>query len=244
MDDPTPSRLDHLSTSWDLLRQAHGSAADARQRAQEAILQRYTPAICRYLRGATCDSDVAADLFQEFALRFVRGDFRALTPERGRFRDYVGRVLQHLVTDHLRQRRLLHLDENAPIPAPELSSSGEDAFLIHWRDQLINQAFEALHTHERETHQPLYTVLRLRADLPEASSARLAEILSERLARPISPEWVRNRLHFARQLFGDLLVAETARSLPLPTEDEIADELAALGLLDLCRTALARRTRR
>ncbi len=71
-----------------------------------------------------------------------------------------------------------------------------------------------------------------------------AEFLSERLARPIRPEWVRNRLHFAQQVFGDLVVAETARSLPLPMEDEIADELAVLGLLDFCRAALARRTQR
>src|SRR5262249_20799265 len=156
-------------TNWDLLRQAHGPTADERQLAQEEVLKRYTPAIYRYLRGAVGDEDLAGDLVQEFALRFVRGDFRWVAPERGRFRDYVRRALQNLVCDHHR-RRPLPLDEHAPLPAPEQPSPQDDeAFLAHWRDRLVSQAFDALWAHEQQTGQPFYTVLRLRTDQPDAT---------------------------------------------------------------------------
>jgi RNA polymerase sigma-70 factor (ECF subfamily) len=242
MDDMTPSRLEQLSTNWDLLRQAHGPTADERQLAQEEILKRYTPAIYRYLRGASGDPELAGELVQEFALRFVRGDFRSAAPLRGRFRDYVRRALQNLLCDHFRRHRPLQLDEKAPILATEQSSPEDDqAFLAHWRDRLVSQAFDALLAREQQTGQPFYTVLRLRTDQPDAPAGQMAEILSERMGRPITPEWVRNRLHFARQLFSDLVVAEVARSMPLPSDDDVADELADLGLLDSCRDALVRR---
>src|SRR3712207_7176976 len=44
----------------------------------------------------------AEELLQEFAVRFLRGDFRRADPQRGRFRDYVKTALIHLVIDHQR----------------------------------------------------------------------------------------------------------------------------------------------
>src|SRR5262249_43453223 len=161
-----------------------------------------TPAMYRYLRGALGDPDLAAELLQEFALRFVRGDFHAAAPQRGRFRDYVRRALQNLVCDHHRRRRLQTLGEDTPVVAPDQPSPQDDAaFLAHWRDRLVGQAFEALQDHEQQTGQPFYTVLRLRADRPEAGAADLAGLLSQQWSRPVTPGWVRKQLHFARQRF-------------------------------------------
>jgi RNA polymerase sigma-70 factor (ECF subfamily) len=241
-EDKVDAHLSQISTMWSLLQQAHAGTPDAVRSAQERVLQRYSPAIYRYLLGAVRDADVAHDLFQEFALRFVRGDFHRASPARGRFRDFLKTSLYHLIIDHQRKRTLLPLPENAAEPAVEPPSLAEDeAFLANWRDELITRTFAALREHERQTGQPLYTVLRLRTDQPEMEAPQMAVQLSTRLGKAVTPEWVRNRLHSARQRFTDLLVEEVSQTLIDGTADELEQELLELGLLERCRGALERR---
>src|SRR5437773_1589953 len=102
--DRVPMRLSQITTIWADLFQAHEGTPSEISPAQQRLLLRYTPAVHGYLRGATRDPDVADDLFQEFALRLVRGDFRPVDPDQGRFRDYLKRTLTNLVTDHQRRR--------------------------------------------------------------------------------------------------------------------------------------------
>src|SRR5688572_2306994 len=90
--------LSHISTLWQDLLAAHSGGPEAASAAQQRLIQRYAPAALNYLRGALRDADAADELFQEFALRFVRGDFKRVQPERGRFRDYLKTVLMHLVS--------------------------------------------------------------------------------------------------------------------------------------------------
>src|SRR5438128_969371 len=98
-------RLSQISTQWTMVFQAHQGSADAVSKAQQQLLERYSGAAYRYLLGAVRDPDVAAELCQEFALRFVRGDFRRASPERGRFRNYLKTALIHLVSDYPNKRR-------------------------------------------------------------------------------------------------------------------------------------------
>src|SRR5262245_57328630 len=95
------SRLSGISTLWSTFFQAHKSG-DAAVAARQALLERYSGAVYRYLLGAVRNEDTAADLTQEFALRFLRGDFHRADPQRGRFRDYLKTSLIHLVNDHHR----------------------------------------------------------------------------------------------------------------------------------------------
>jgi DNA-directed RNA polymerase specialized sigma24 family protein len=67
--------LSRIATVWSELARAHGPREEAAA-AQQALLQRYCGAIYRYLVGAVRDPDAAAELCQEFALRFLRGDFK------------------------------------------------------------------------------------------------------------------------------------------------------------------------
>ena len=67
-------------------------------------MQRYCGSVYRYLLGALRNGDAAIELFQEFAMRFVRGDFHRASPTRGRFRDYVKTALINLVTDHFNRQ--------------------------------------------------------------------------------------------------------------------------------------------
>src|SRR5262249_42324166 len=57
------------------------------------------------LRAMVRDDDAAEELTQEFAVRFLRGDFRQADPSRGRFRDLLKRALRHLAIDYWRRQR-------------------------------------------------------------------------------------------------------------------------------------------
>ena len=82
MDQSLDDRLSRISTMWTLVLQAHGGPADAATTAQRLLMQRYCGSVYRYLLGAVRDEDAAMELFQEFALRFARGDFRRADPQR------------------------------------------------------------------------------------------------------------------------------------------------------------------
>src|SRR5262249_54304659 len=97
--------LNRISTLWTVVCQAHdGSAAEASS-AQQLLLRRYAGAVHRYLLGPLRDPDAAGELSREFALRFIRGDFRGAAPARGRFRDFVKGVLSPLIADPHRRLR-------------------------------------------------------------------------------------------------------------------------------------------
>ena len=97
-------RLSLISTHWSLLSRAHeGEDRDART-AQHELLDRYGGAVWRYLMGAVRDGNVADDLFQDFACKFLRGGLRGANPDRGRFRDFLKGVLAHLAADYYRGR--------------------------------------------------------------------------------------------------------------------------------------------
>src|SRR5881397_2852808 len=141
MDD---GRLSQMSTAWTVLFQARDGPDEAVKAARRALLQRYGGAVYRYLRAAVGDPDGADDLYQEFALRVVRGDYRRASPDRGRFRDFLKTSLYHLVVDHhrARQRRPAPLAGDGPAAAEP--SPPEAEFAAAWRAQLLNRAWEAL----------------------------------------------------------------------------------------------------
>ena len=235
-----------LSTAWTALAQARAGPEDAAaQAAVRYLLDRYGTPVYRYLLGALRSRDAADECYQEFALRLVRGDFKGANPQRGRFRDFLKTSLYHLIVDHQRRqrRRPVPLSTDAPAPAAAdlMAAESDRAFLAAWRAALLERAWQALAEYERQTGQPLYAVLRLRAERPELRSAQLAAERAARQGQPVSDTWVRKRLHFARQKFADLLLAEVSRSLNEPTADDLAEEVRELGLLDYCRAALERR---
>jgi RNA polymerase sigma-70 factor (ECF subfamily) len=232
--------LSQITTDWNDFFEAHGGVGGAAGEAQRRLLERYGNACYRFLLSLVRDREAADDLFQEFALRLVRGSFGGVDPRRCRFRDYLKAALRNLAIDHHRRQRLRPqpLGEAEP-PAQEPSGAGEDGeFLKIWREELIDRSLRALEAVERQTGQPLATVLRLRMDHPELRSPEMAERLAGQLGRPVTPGNARKWLHRAREQLKGLLVEEVRRSLAGPTEEELEQELVELGLLEQCRTAL------
>ena len=242
-----PSRITEISTAWTLLFQAHEGPQEQVREARRQILLRYSRPVHRYLLAATRDEHAADELYQEFALRLVRGDFQRAHPDRGRFREFLKTALYHLLVDYWRaqRRRPERLDEadSVLVAQPPAAEQLDAEFVDGWREELLTRAWECLAAEERRTGQPYYTVLQLRAAEPENTAAQLAERLSAQLAKQVNEAWVRKNLQRAREKFSSLLVANVAQGLNSASPDAIADELEEVGLLELCRPALDRLTR-
>ncbi len=243
MDQPeAEERLSEISTIWSALRLAHEGSPSAASAAQQLLLERYRPAVYRYLRQAVGDPAAAEDLTQEWALALVRGEFRNADPERGRFRNYVKGVLFHLVSRFRKnQARVPQPMAADSTPWQELAASPIDptvAFNETWREDLLARTWKAL-----EDVQPtLAGVLRFRAAHPEMRSPQMAEELSGQMVKPVTADWVRQNLRRARDCFADLLLIEVARSLDAPTVESLEEELRELNLLEYCKGALQRYT--
>jgi RNA polymerase sigma-70 factor (ECF subfamily) len=231
-------RLSRIETNWATLLCAHDPAASGARAARDRLILRYSGAVYRYLLGALRDPDTAADLCQEFAVRFLRGDFRRAQPSRGRFRDYVRTVLVNLVNDYHRSRRagVGPLDIDSPAPS---DPSGDD-FMAEWREAVIEQTWKALEAANSTYH----AVLRLRVENSEMPSPAMAERLTAQIGRPMTAENVRKAIQRAHNKFAELLIDQVADSLDDPTAAELEDELRLLDLLRFCRSALERRLNR
>jgi RNA polymerase sigma factor (sigma-70 family) len=236
-------RLSQIQTLWSVVHRAHaGDARDVRT-AQERLLSTYAGAIRRYLLAALRSEDAADEVLQEFSLRFVRGDFQNVDPERGRFRSFLKTCLYHLIVDHQRRQRRAGLaiadpEQLAAVPAPESDPETDAAFLRSWREDLLGRAWKQLKEDQRSTGKPYHSVLMARAEHPELSSTELAALLAERLQRDMTPNNLRVMLHRARELFAGFLLQAVMDSLPETRRELIEEELIELQLLDYCRAAL------
>jgi RNA polymerase sigma-70 factor (ECF subfamily) len=240
-------RLSSIKTSWTTLFQAHGAEVNARNAAQRQLLLRYYGAVYRYLLGTLHDPAAAEELTHDFAVHFLRGDFKRADPQRGRFRDFLKTALRHLAHDYWRKQK------KAPAPLPSESSAPVGAaaaeidaldrqFLDSWREELFAHTWDALAEVERHSGQPYHTVLRSKTEQPKVRAAQVAARLSAERGKPFTEEGVRQVLHRARKKFAELLVAEVARSLQGSEADELEQELIALDLLGYCRAALPDRS--
>ena len=238
--------LNQVSTEWSLIMQAHGSKSpEEAASAQIELMGRYAGAVHRYLLSALGDPDAAAELDQEFAVRFLRGDFHRADPTRGRFRDFVKRSLRNLMIDARRRRvkRPRPMGDHLPEPLDTLTGDKDfdRRFLASWRAELLARAWESLAQFEERTGHPYYTALRLRTDQPDLHSPELADQLSLTLGRPISSSNLRMLLQRSRDRFIEFLLDEVTRSQIAPTATDLEQELVDLGLLEYCQPYLKRR---
>lgn len=242
MDETSPpsvtDRLSRIQTLWTMVQDAHGLAPDAASVALHKLVQRYSGAVHAYLLGALRRDDAADELFQEFALRVVRGDFGRADPQRGRFRDYLRRALINLINDYHRARKAWHpqveLDKLQPAAALEVD---EQSFVASWRQELLDRTWRTL----LETLPVYHAVLLFRVENPDVPSSAIAEQLSKTLDKPLTADSVRKTLQRAHEKFADLLLEEVETSLGDTGPAELEAELRTLDLLKFCRPALERR---
>ena len=220
------------------------SGSQAQPEALREFFQRYQGAVLRYFQTALKDHDIATDLTQDFALRFVRGDFWNVAPDRGRFRDFLRVALANLLRDY--RRRQKHAAIRAGVlagvhdPVEDDHDPAGPEFDESWRNELLARTWIALEQHQSETSEPYFTALKLKADHSRTSSTALAESFNavRAEATPISEPAFRKTLQRARDRFGELLLREVAETLAVPTRAELERELIELRLLTYCGSLL------
>ena len=108
-----------------------------------------------------------------------------------------------------------------------------------WRDEFLERTWQAL-----ALANPLHhAALLLRVEVPDLSSAEMAQRLSEELGKPVSAELARKALQRAHAKFAELLVEEVADSLESCSSQELQQELRELDLLKYCQSAVEKRQR-
>ena len=233
-------RLSQIETQWSVVRNAHQSDEEAARNAQRQLLQQYGTAIQRSLNAKLRDPAAADDVYQDFAVKFVQGDFHKASPEIGRFRTFIRTILFRQIADYYRAKKRrgnVQLDpEISPPQADE--TSRDEQFVEVWRDEMLKKAWDALHDVEVSSGKPWYSVLQLRVRNPQMRSAELAKAVGEQLDRSMTSANVRVLLHRAREKFSFLLIETIANSLNSTSADEIESELADLKLLEYCQAAL------
>jgi DNA-directed RNA polymerase specialized sigma24 family protein len=216
-------RPSQIVARWALLLEARRAAGPVAREDRVELLPRYGRAVYRYLRRHVGDRRDAVELCQEFAARFLRGDFRHADSRPGRFRDYLQAALHHLLRDFGRR-------QSAGGAAGALAD--DDArFRAIWRKELLDRTRAELARAPTAEGQLLADMLRLRTEHPHRTPAWFAGELSRRQDRPFTADAVRQLLHRARERFGELLRQEVAVSLGTADPDAVQAELTELGLL-------------
>jgi DNA-directed RNA polymerase specialized sigma24 family protein len=236
--------LSRIPTCWNVLKQAHGGSSQKREVARAWFVERYEPMVRRYLAKAV-GTEAAAELTQEFAIRFLEGRYSHVDMERGRFRDYLKTCLFALVSD-FRKKEAKSIVKQMPAegfdPADNraVTDADDKSWKLSWRGELINRSLQNLQQEERREHHFLYTVLKFRMDHPDLHSPEAAEKLSGQIGNRISAGWFRKRLMAGRERFATYLLETVAESVENPTLDAVKDELADLELLSYCGPLLDR----
>lgn len=235
------SRLSQIETRWSWIKASRERTSSSAAPAQAALLDRYRGALFRYVLVLTRNVDDTEELLQEFAVRFLKGDFAKADAHKGSFRAYLKTSIIRMVSDQRRRKRQLASKEQSlenHIPPQEASASPRlDDFDESWRNDLLSRAFKHLEVCERETTKPYHTVLTLRSQFPKLSSTDLAILLNDRLglAEPISSVAFRKLVQRAREKLVSFLLDEVAASIRSTDRHDLELELIACGLWEYCR---------
>lgn len=232
------SRLSGIETRWSLIRNANESEGNA---AMGKVVERYGPAVKRYLLAALRNEEAADEVFQEFALRLVRGDFRNASEHKGRFRSLIKTALYHLIVDwHRNRNRRSRLETGTPVEAVAVDDLADpvEPFSLVWRETLLESAWSRLLQLQQHSGKPYHTILKLRVDHPELSTAKLQTLSESRGMKAYSPNAFRVLLHRARKRFAALLLEQVRESVQSPNETAVEMELIELGLHHSCKPVL------
>jgi RNA polymerase sigma-70 factor (ECF subfamily) len=232
----TPESLSAITTNWPQLVKANqGAAGQDSPELNQLVLRYHAAALRCLLRLFPRHPEVADDLCQQFALKFKQGHFRKVKPEKGRFRDFLKKVLHNLVVDYYRQQK------RQPGPMPEdMNDRLQVTIQEEWPVELLDHAWQGLAEVEQRRGTPYFTALRWCFEHPDEPLTVLAGQLREQRGKECTEAGVRQIVKRARDLFADFLRQEVARSIgasPAHPEDQdrIDCELAHLGLLNWYR---------
>jgi RNA polymerase sigma factor (sigma-70 family) len=238
--DTISQRLDSMTTRWSVVRRAHQASIISAGQARNELVLRYSKAIRAYVRAILQDDGRADEVAQDAIVRLLSGDFAGADPNRGRFRDLLKVSVRNMARNHwAKENRRRPAAVDVDEIAGNDGSSDDPNWLASWRQNALDLTWSALESFERsQPDSSAVVLLRLRAAFPDASSEELAERLSEKTKKSVTPEAARQQLRRARVKFAELLIEEIADGLEDASPDDVEEELAALGLMDYVRDLL------
>jgi hypothetical protein len=222
----TKPRLDEISTEWSIVSNpAH-------------FVQRYAPAIRKYVAALVRNCHDAEEVVQDFFLYIA--EHGLLHPSQGgRFRDYLKAALRNAARNYLRFNRspkLADLDVFQGRIADKSQAVSDQLWVNEWRKCLLERACRALEKHQSQSPGNLFhVVLTMIADNPLDDSKTLAARTAALIGRPLHHEAFRKQVSRARRLLARLLVQEVAHTLDHSTPAQIKEELIVLGLWEYIR---------
>lgn len=199
------------------------------------FVERYAPAIRKYLMALLKNQEDAEEVAQEFFLFVTKHGLPRARKERGRFRDYLKVTVRGSALNYLSRKkrgRLINVDLSH-IPAPQENQPIPDQeWIVEWRQCLLDRAWQRLQEHQKQSPGNIaHLAMTLRVSHPQADSVELAAKASMAEGRVIRADAFRKQLSRARYAFAQFLVNEIAGTLDRPTPDEIVEELIDLGLM-------------
>ncbi|MGE3808140.1 MAG: hypothetical protein AB7K24_26050 [Gemmataceae bacterium] len=212
-----------------------GRAGAATERSERVLINYWLAAHSYLMALVNRDEELANELSDEFALRFLRGDFSKATPEKGRFRDYIKAVLRNLVAEHFRKQtaRARHSER---VDFENLSNERIEAeFLDNLRSAIVASAMQRLALFQKDHGTPYYTALQLRSSHPDASMARLARLLTQQTKQPYATDYLRQIIHRARERLASFVVERVRNACRCATAEELREELHSLQLWESCK---------
>lgn len=234
------SRFDAQATRWSMIRQAHGQSIEGGDEARRYLVMRYSAAIRSYVKAMTRDDDQADELTQDVMVRLLQGDFAGADPQRGRFRDLLKTAVRNMVRNRWAKQNVRKtVDFDVAEAEPAESPESDQVWADSWQKHLLNLAWDRLRDYQ-DTHSGsvAYTALKTRTDFPDDSSEALAERIAHQIGKPVRPDQARQLVRRARVRFAEYVVAEVVDGLEVATPENIQEELAQAGLLELVRDYL------
>jgi RNA polymerase sigma factor (sigma-70 family) len=238
--DTISQRLDSMTTRWSVVRQAHQASIVSAGQARNELVLRYSKGIRAYVRAILSDDSRADEVAQDAIVRLLSGDFAGADPNRGRFRDLLKVSVRNMARNYReKENRRRGVALNVEEVAVGDGASEDPEWLASWRQNALDLTWSALENFERsQPDSSAVALLRLRAAFPDASSEELAERLSQKTKKSVTPEAVRQQLRRARVKFAELLIEEIADGLEDAGPEDVEEELASLGLMDYVRDLL------
>ena len=247
-DDESSENLSHISrinTQWSIVMQAGKSRSDlAGALARAELVSRYTGAVFRYLKRILQNADDAEDIAQDIAVKILDGVLAGADPGKGRFRDYVKAIVINAARTHESKRAKRNAKQRTMDDQTLADLIDKGTNEVMWedciREDLIAQAMTALLEHERQSGQPYSSLLHWRIANPFSDSTEMARFIEQKTAKTITAPNARKLLQRGREKLAELLLDSVRKTLPAmaQTPDSLQEHLIALGVFEICQSAL------
>ncbi|HMP18041.1 MAG TPA: sigma-70 family RNA polymerase sigma factor, partial [Gemmatales bacterium] len=204
-------RIDAITTRWSLLRLAHADHPDT-SKARQMLVLRYASAVRKYVGAIIRQGEDADELAQDVVLRLMRGDFAGADPTKGRFRDFLKMAVRNMIHNHWARQGRRQTEILASEPGVQ-DTQRDSEWMGVWQKTVLDHALASCQEEDRRQGGTSYVLLQLRMEHPEASSEKLAQLLSEKLNTRIKADTCRQMLRRARLKLAKALMEEVENGL-------------------------------